>query len=393
MPAARNPLIARSGLFSISCQVEIIQLALKGLIAAAVTLTFTMFNGISLSYFWTSLAYQVWNLVLIPSFTGLLIDTSISCNLSVQSGGICTAIMLFFCNSDWMAAVVWPQKQSNNTRAVCDFSRLKSWHCWSMKGTMICSTYRCMVSSFDQWFSECQMSHPFGKITGGWQRFVFPLKISWGGRYLPAIEAARTTVIWRLSSELAMGITFSPAWCMVHSPVGTSGTPVWSQLMMCSSGMSFISTCALTSAKKTSWISVNCVGDIFPALEHFLFTYPIRLSRDFAQVFVMVTYPPWELSLVISQDGTMPTAACCHYNGRVDNCTCCSHRFDVLLDCLVKLLTKKKRPSLSFCWQAFTNGPSGSVFICANTCMHVLALEPSRSWLLLFYDWELWISV
>lgn len=70
--------------------------------------------------------------------------------------------------------------------------------------------------------------------------------------------------------------------------------------MISSSGISFIGT--LISARKTSYISLNCVGEIFPALEHFLFTYPIRLSKDFAQVFVMFTYLPCELSSVTSQD-------------------------------------------------------------------------------------------
>ena len=52
-----------------------------------------------------------------------------------------------------------------------------------------------------------------------------PLKISCSARYSLAIEVASTAVTWHLSSELAMGIIFSPAWCMVHSLVGTSGMP------------------------------------------------------------------------------------------------------------------------------------------------------------------------
>ena len=108
---------------------------------------------------------------------------------------------------------------------------------------------------------------------------------------------------------------------MVHGPL-TGGTPVWSQLMIRLSGMSFISICALISSRKT-WISANCVGEIFPALERFLFTYFIHLSRDFAQVFVMFTYPPCRRDL---------------------------------------------------CWfgKHFTNGPSGSFFLCTNTFTYSL---------------------
>ena len=48
---------------------------------------------------------------------GLLTDMSIVCNLSVQLGGISTEIMLCSQNNDAMSAVVWPQKQSNRTKA------------------------------------------------------------------------------------------------------------------------------------------------------------------------------------------------------------------------------------------------------------------------------------
>ena len=108
------------------------------------------------------------------------------------------------------------------------------------------------------------MSHSFGRLTGGWQHCFFSLKVSYGERYSLGNEAPSTAV---MSLELAMGIIFSPAWCMLYSSVGKSGTPVWSQLV-------FINTWAFMSARNTT---LKLCGDIFPAIEHF----PVHVAHSF----------------------------------------------------------------------------------------------------------------
>ena len=133
--------------------------------------------------------------------------------------------------------------------------------------------------------------------------------MSWGGRYSPFIVAASTAVIWRLSSEWEIGTTFSPDWCIVHWPVGTNWRAVWSQLMIRSSGISFMITSAVTSAKNTFLISLKSGVGTFLAFEHLRLTYPILLSKDFAHVLVISMWPPWDVSLDASLVDTMPSAA------------------------------------------------------------------------------------
>ena len=76
---------------------------------------------------------------------------------------------------------------------------------------------------------------PSLRNTLGWHLSIFPWYINCGGKYSPANVAASTAVIWCLSSELVLGITFSPALYIVHCPLGTRWRAVWSQLMMTSS--------------------------------------------------------------------------------------------------------------------------------------------------------------
>ena len=107
------------------------------------------------------------------------------------------------------------------------------------------------------------------------------------------------------------------------------------------------------------------MGEIFATLEHFLFTFPIRLSRDFAQVFVMFMYPPCKLSFVTLRDDTMPTAAAMTIAVLTTPSTA-----------LVALMYSRTALSRSwpyaFVGKHFTNGPSGLFFLCANACAYLL---------------------
>ena len=145
------------------------------LIAEAVTSTLILSTDTSLSCLCTSLAYQAWNLFFNSSFIGLLTEMSIGWSLSVQFAGTCTGMMLCLCRSDLITGVVCPRKPSNTARAGWDFPNFSASLFFVMKGTMILLMYHFIVSSFDQWLSLCQMSHPCGKDTWGWQRSVLPL--------------------------------------------------------------------------------------------------------------------------------------------------------------------------------------------------------------------------
>ena len=257
----------------------------------------------------TSSAYHVWNLLLNSSFMGLLIEMSRGWSLSVQLAGTGTWIMLCFFSAAANSGVVCPRKQSKIARAGCALSSCKVARLSSTNGTITFSTYRNIVSSFDQWLCECQISQPSGTSPAGWQRSVLPLYISWGGKYSPDMVTARTAVIWRLSSLLVMGTTFSPHLCMVHWPVGTKWRAVWSQFNTSSAGISFMTTSACMSARKSPWISRNRGTATFPAFEHFLLTYPIRVRRDLAQAFVIWMWPPCWASRPWSREATIPSAA------------------------------------------------------------------------------------
>ena len=93
--------------------------------------------------FWTSAAYQDWNLAFNSSFTqsGLFTTMSMGCNLSVQLAGIWAETTRCFLRSDVMSDVVCPWKQSNRTRAGCEVSKSSVSLFLAKKGTMIISMY------------------------------------------------------------------------------------------------------------------------------------------------------------------------------------------------------------------------------------------------------------
>lgn len=67
-------------------------------------------------------------------------------------------------------------------------------------------------------------------------------------RYFPGSMTAKTAVIRRLSSELAIGLTVSPMRCMVHGYIVEA---VWSQLKISSFGMSFITASAMCVSQES----------------------------------------------------------------------------------------------------------------------------------------------
>ena len=164
-----------SGCCSMVSQLQMIQLALTGLIAVAVMSIFTFSNGSIESYFLTSLAYQDWVLAFSSFFMGLFTAMSNGCSWSVQLGGTWTKLILCFWSSKWNSVVVWPRKQLNCNRAGRHSSNFRACLFSQMKGTIIFSMYRFMVSWLDQWLSLFQMSYPFGKDACGWHQTVFPL--------------------------------------------------------------------------------------------------------------------------------------------------------------------------------------------------------------------------
>ena len=95
-------------------------------------------------------------------------------------------------------------------------------------------------------------------------------------------------MICRLSSEFAIGMIFSFAHCMVHSPVGTNLSAARSQLKMSDGGISLFSTSALMSARNSSGSSSKCVTMILPAFEYLLLIYPILRNSDFAHAFIIL---------------------------------------------------------------------------------------------------------
>lgn len=185
--------------------------------------------------------------------------------------------------------------------------------------------------------SVCQLSHPSGNDTCGWQHSVFPLKINCGARYSPVVEAANTAVIWRLLSDLAIGIIFSPARC------------AWSILQLVQEGELFDPSLLQVCLKCHSWaLELWCQQEIpleapqnvwpkfFLSIRAFLFTYPILFNRDFAQGLVMCMWA--KLREVSCQHNSH---SCCHDNSRVHNSSYRFRGFNVLLYCLVQFWAKK----------------------------------------------------
>lgn len=110
IPDFLKPFTMIEGFSSMECQTDVNQLVHCALTAGADKSTL---NG----HFFLQLTSHDWKCAFIPSFTGLLMETSIGCNLSVQFGGTIIEMMLCFFSTSSIAPVVCPLKQSNITRA------------------------------------------------------------------------------------------------------------------------------------------------------------------------------------------------------------------------------------------------------------------------------------
>ena len=128
----------------------------------------------------------------------------------------------------WGRTKAFSQNISKVSSYQVKLSRKRTFHHFmSTRPTDTLRSVWCTSAWCIQWFSECQMSRFFNKHIGRCQHHIFPLKISFGGRYFPTNEDPNIADIWRLSSELVMGIIFSPARCMQLGQVEHWFGPSW----------------------------------------------------------------------------------------------------------------------------------------------------------------------
>ncbi len=234
IPGFRKPLMAISGRASIACHAEIIQLALRPL----------MLDNLSLehpsSYFTCvpclKLASQLFFHRFIHSHIhGLQPVSAVGWNLDSQYVVVCKQFLDFIHGLSSEAA--------KSTKTGCDFLSFKSSRFFVMKG-MIFSMYRfhwtsdfqcaiCPICQERKLSGDISLSCPCKLVVEEGTHLTHTVKsysnmfvvapatmysmqdmYSMPTRlvtyYLPLKVAASTAVIWRLSSTLAIGITFSP---------------------------------------------------------------------------------------------------------------------------------------------------------------------------------------
>ena len=234
-------------------------------------------------------AYHMLNFPLSSCLYLLFTVASKGCNRSVHAAGTYTRRAPICLMRSHTSSHVWARKTSQMSGGEA-VSR-----CCCMRVTYGCMTVsrkRSIEPLVDQWNSVCQTSQSSGKSVFGWHLSVFPWYRTWGVKKSPANEQARRTVYCLLSSMPFNGTWRTPFCSSVHSPTGTMLTPVWSQLIMSSSGISCCLTWRPILRQNFPPTSLKSSGLVLMPLVPFCLANPIRLRRDLAHVLSKVTWPP-----------------------------------------------------------------------------------------------------
>ena len=122
-----------------------------------------------------SSSYHDWNAFLTECLNVSFPESSNGCNSSVQDAGT-NRTLISFSDSLFMKDSHWWALKTSNMHSACAFDLFsgKSSRIPSMYGSKILSTYSYIVTSFDQWFSECVMCHFLENGNIGWHFNVLP---------------------------------------------------------------------------------------------------------------------------------------------------------------------------------------------------------------------------